>query len=72
METTTVVFSERLGLFRCEVVARNEQRALIRLDGVQRALSVPACDVFELAPGQTLRGGVILDCEHDQRHDEGV
>ena len=62
-ESRTVVFSEKLGLFQCEIVARNEQRVLVRLDGVQRPLSVPAGDVFELEPGQVWHAGKIVTVE---------
>jgi hypothetical protein len=56
-----VVYSETLGLFRCEVLARNDDQALIRVAGVARPMVVPIKIVFELEDGQVWRDGKIVE-----------
>jgi hypothetical protein len=64
-EGVTVVYSEKLGLYRCTVLGRNEHQALIRVEGTRRPMSVPTSLVFELENGQTWRDGEIVEDSND-------
>ena len=55
-----LVWSKALGLQRCEIVGRNEERVLIRLQGLDRPLSVARSRVFEIGDGFTVEQGRIV------------
>jgi hypothetical protein len=59
--TETVVYSETLGLFRCTVLGRNDDQALIRVEDVARPMVVPSKIIFELEDGQAWRDGQIVE-----------
>jgi hypothetical protein len=64
-DVTTVVYSETLGLFRCEVLGRNDDQVLIRVEDVARPMVVPAKLIFELEDGQAWREGKIVEANDE-------